>query len=261
MNDFNELLKIMKTLRQKCPWDQEQSIDSLRTYLLEEAYECVDAMHELPSKGPHHLIEELGDVLLQVVFQAEILSESAKSRVIDQIIDELCKKLVRRHPHVFGDELASNSQDVLKRWDEIKKSEKNENEGSQDRFAHIPKSITSSQRAQKIGKLAKKMKFDWENSEQVWAQVQEEFKEVEEAKTSKDQEEELGDLLFSLAQWARHKKIDLEVCLQKANKKFENRFREMEKICPNSSFEDLDLSEKENLWKRVKENESKTSSS
>ena len=256
MKEFDELVTIMNRLRNECPWDKEQSLTSLRSFLLEEAYECLDSLHSLETDGPANLIEELGDLLLQIVFQAEILSEQLGQNVIQRIVSGLNQKLIRRHPHVFkkeGDD-PKDAADVLKAWDMIKETEKPKNENP---FASIPQSMTALQRAYKIGRKSSKIAFDWENSAEVWSQVQSEMKELEAASTQAEKEEELGDLFFSLVQWARHQEMDAEVILSQANSKFLKRFEEMLRLSNLSTieFSKLSVAEKEKLWRRVKNEE------
>ncbi|MDB5038195.1 MAG: MazG family protein [Bacteriovoracaceae bacterium] len=253
MKEFDELLAIMHKLRLECPWDKEQDLKSLRKYLLEESYECVGAIDEISTHGIEPLIEELGDVLLQVVFQAEILSEETKEQTIKIVLDTLKEKLIRRHPHVFGDQKASNSKEVLKRWDEIKKSEKPiVKDASQ--LDGITRSHTALQLAQKLGDRSKKIDFDWGKPSEVWKQFESEVEELKKAKTPDEKEHELGDVFFSLVQWARHEKLDAEVVLAKANARFERRFKKMEEFArkKNQNFATLSAPEKEKLWQEAK---------
>jgi MazG family protein len=252
MKAFDELLEIMGRLRKECPWDREQDLGSLRKYLLEEAYECVGAIDDLEKSGVQPLIEELGDVLLQIVFQSEIISEKIQSPAIEKVIETLNQKLLRRHPHVFGEEPAETSADVLKKWDEIKKAEK----GS-PHLGHldgISKSLTALQLAQKFGEKSKKIGFDWTQSQEVWKQVESELQELLSAKSLRDKEEEFGDLLFSLVQWARHESLDAETALARTNQKFLSRFKKMEEIAETKgeNFQKLSLEEKEKLWQQAK---------
>lgn len=252
MKEFDELLEMMHRLRHECPWDKEQSIDSLRPYIIEEAYECLEAMSKLKEHGSNELIDELGDVLLQVIFQSEILSENQGRRIILDVIENLKEKLIRRHPHVFGEAKAENAARVIENWDIIKEKEKGDSPLKS--IFDVPHSMTALQRSQKIGKRSKKVKFDWESSEEVWKQVEEEFQELKTANSSSEKEEELGDLLFSLAQWARHEGFDAEVALASCNQKFLSRFSRMQKLHPHN-FEELDTAKKEELWRRVKKDE------
>jgi MazG family protein len=256
MHDFNSLLDVMHKLRNECPWDKEQSLASLRSYLIEEAYECLDAMLEAENGKPEALIEELGDLLLQICFQSEILSEEAKRPIIHDVIDGITRKLIRRHPHIFSDTKAANTNEVLENWEEIKKKEKGLNVSS---IFHDFKAIGPSlQTALKIGSKSKRVRFDWENAQEVWTQTKSEWLELENAQSKADKEEELGDLLFCLAQWARHQDLDPEVALQSANQKFLRRFRWMEIHSEKNglNFKELSRDEKEELWKKAKANTS-----
>lgn len=250
MKEFNELVAVMHQLRQRCPWDQEQSLESLRTFLIEEAFEVLDAMNEaMESKNYKNLIEELGDLLFQVLFQSEILSEEIDDKpVIKTVIQELNDKLIRRHPHVFADASADSATEVLRQWDEIKKTEKTKS--SQSPLDDIASSLTSLQRAAKFGKQSKKLHFDWNDSNEVWQQLQLELKELQAAQSPKEKEEELGDVLFCLAQWARHERIDPEIALASSNAKFKKRF---EYILKKADLKSLSRDEKEALWNESKQ--------
>lgn len=250
----------MHRLRSECPWDKEQTLETLRAYLLEEAYECAGAMKTAVEHSRFdELYEELGDVLLQVVFQCEILSEISNSKAIERVIDTLNQKLVRRHPHVFGENKVTTAERALAQWDQIKREE-NSKKGpaSKSSFDSIAKSLTAVQRSEKIGSRSKKLAFDWSNSEEVWSQFLSEVDELKRASSQRDREQELGDVFFSLVQWARHMKIDPEVSLHEANEKFMRRFKKMLELSGTNEdqFKDLSLEQKENLWKRVKALES-----
>lgn len=251
---FQNLIDIMHRLRRECPWDQEQSLPSLRRYVLEEAYEVVEAIHEQPTKGFDPIVEELGDLLLQIVFQAEIIQESLPEKIIlKEVIEGLNEKLIRRHPHVFGDESPqANSSEVLKTWELIKEKEK---ASQQNGFlGRIEKHLSALQRANKIGKRSTKIDFDWPDVGQVLEKVNEELLELKNASSPLEKEEEFGDLLFSLCQWARKEGIDPEVALVKSNQKFCNRFDEIEKLMNHDlkSFLSLPPDEKETLWEKAK---------
>lgn len=255
MKEFDELLQVMDRLRNECPWDKEQSIESLRPFLIEEAYECLDAMNRNESYVLEHHIDELGDLLLQIIFQSKILSEETNRQIIKLVIQNLMDKLIRRHPHVFENLDVKDSNEVIENWDKIKSKEKNlSGSAPTGLLGKLPLQGPASLLAQKIGKRAHKIEFDWKSAKEVWAQVVEEFNELKEADTERDEREELGDLLFSLAQWARHKDIDLEVAFADSNLKFIRRFKRMESICleQNRSFLDLNSDQKEELWKLAK---------
>lgn len=208
-----------------CPWDAEQTHESIISNLIEEAYECVDAIR---SGDDIHLREELGDLLLQVVFHSEI-AEGEGRFDLDEVARDISEKLIRRHPHVFGDVSAENSDEVLKRWDEIKRREKGERE-----VAHlhgVGKGLPALVRAGKLLKKAAKIGFDWPQESDVVAKIREELGELEAALESEGPvavEEELGDLLLAVVNLARYRNIDPEVLMAAANKKFERRFAAME---------------------------------
>lgn len=258
VKEFDELLEIMHRLRHECPWDKEQNLQTLRRYLLEEAYECVAAINEIPEHGLDPVIEEVGDVLLQVLFQSELLSEELKRPAMQLVMEGLKSKLIRRHPHVFGDQEAKNAEAVLKRWDEIKKSEKKQ--ASSSALEGVSKSMTALQLAQKFGDRSKKVQFDWKSAKEVWSEgVESEMNELLAASTTDEKEDELGDLLFSLVQWARHEGIDAETALARTNRKFEKRFKAMEAAATSKkqNFPSLTIQEKEDLWRQAKELEKK----
>lgn len=256
--NFNRLLEIMSRLRKDCPWDREQSLDSLQKFLVEETYECIDASQRRKEDGDQALIEELGDVLLQVVFQAEILSETHGRPIIDEIIKGLSEKLIRRHPHVFESKERLTADEVIHSWNKIKDQEKGSGPQSlSSRFSKVPKSAPSLRLAFEIGKTAGKHDFDWENSEEIFLKVLEEVKELEMAVEPAEKEEELGDLLFTLSQWARKEALEPELAAMKACQKFLNRFDEMERILEeeNQTWEDCSRQKKEELWRAAKKAE------
>jgi len=252
MQEFDRFIDVMHKLRQECPWDKEQTLRSLRTYLIEEAYECLDAMNSAENGDYSHLIEELGDVLLQIAFQSEIISEKTKQPAIQKVISGITEKLIRRHPHIFSDVKAKDAKTVLENWEDLKKKEKGGSD--QSLFANFKATGPALQTALKIGQKSERVRFDWDNDQEVWNQFLSELKELQEAKSLAEQEEELGDLLFCLAQWARHRKLDAEVSLESANQKFLRRFRWMEEKAQErkQDFRELDRDQKESLWKEAK---------
>ena len=253
LRSFESLVQIMKTLRDPdggCPWDLEQNHQSLVQYAVEEVFELGEAIE---TKNIKNLVEELGDVLLQVLFHSEI-GRQENTFDIQDVIEGICTKLVTRHPHVFGDTQVQGSKDVLRNWDEIKKREKELR--SQNEFG-IPKHLPALQRSHKIGVKTESAKFDWENPSQVLSKVKEELQEVEEAIAlgkQDQQEDEVGDLLFAVSQLARHLKLDPEQCLRRANRKFESRFFEMQAIAKEKRLDWVTLTteEKETLWAAAK---------
>ncbi len=253
MTEFDELVAVMHRLRKECPWDKEQTLQSLRQYLLEEASECVEAIDDLPKKGRDPLVEELGDVLLQVLFQAEILSESDTQFSVRDVLSRLKDKLIRRHPHIFenGKSLES-TKEVLAQWDKIKQSEKKEKRESQ--LDGISKGLSALMMSHKLGERAAKVDFEWPDADGAWADFESEIQELKAAITEEERENEFGDILFSLAQWGRKSNFNSEVALAKANSRFKWRFQKMEELAKSRavSFATLSLEEKGKLWKEAK---------
>jgi len=229
-----------------CPWDREQNFNSLLPYLLEESYEYIDAVQ---SGNVKLMVEELGDVLLQVVFHAQIAKEEGKF-TIDDVIKAICEKMIRRHPHVFGDENLGTSAEVLKKWEEIKNSEKEEKPKSA--MDKVPRSMVALSRAQELSRRAAKVGFDWSNPEPVLEKVKEEIAEFESEKNgSLEAEEEFGDILFALVNLARHKGINAETALARANAKFEKRFRQVETLSGGNP-QNFTLEELDKFWNEAK---------
>lgn len=251
--EFEGLVKVVEHLRgpDGCPWDKEQNHQTLTRFAIEEAHELAEAVD---SGNPELIKEELGDVLLQVVLNAEIARQEGKFDVHD-VIQSISDKMIRRHPHVFADVKVADSNEVLKNWGEIKAEEKREKKKafSFDMPAAMPALI----RAQKIGEKTKRVAFDWENAEQCWGKVAEEYGELREALDSKDRahiEAELGDMLFCLAQLARHLDMDGEQALRKTNTRFETRFSKMQAlvVADGKAWDSLPDAEKESYWKKAK---------
>jgi MazG family protein len=236
----------MQRLREYCPWDKEQNFNSLLPYLLEESYEYIDAVQ---SENTKNMAEELGDVLLQVVFHSQIAKEEGKF-TIEDVINGICEKMIRRHPHVFSSENLGTSKEVLKKWEEIKMEEKEEKTSSA--MDKVPRSMVALSRAQELSRRAAKVGFDWADSEPVLEKVKEEIEEFEAEKTgSLEAEEEFGDILFALVNLARHKGINAETALAKANAKFEKRFRQVE-IMAGGKPQNFTLEELDKFWKNAK---------
>jgi tetrapyrrole methylase family protein/MazG family protein len=253
MSSLQKLTDVMHRLRQECPWDQEQTLDSLQRYLVEETYECIEASSRRSVTGIDPLIEELGDVLLQVVFQAEIISEETKLNAFDLIVNGITEKLIRRHPHIFGDVSVKDSAEVIRNWNKIKETEKGPGT-SASLLGSLPTHQTSARLAFEIGKKAERVDFDWDSGEEIFQKVHEEIKELEEAKSVAEKEEELGDLLFCLCQWARKENLEPELALMKANQKFITRFKMMEEILikRGEKWEATTRPQKEVLWNEAK---------
>lgn len=253
MKEFDEFVENIKKLRgpEGCPWDREQTIKSLKPYILEEVYEVIDAMEseEDDLKG------ELGDLLLQIVFQS-IISEEKNKFTIKDVIEKINEKMIRRHPHVFQNKnLNINTEEVLINWEKIKKEEK-EHKNRRSVLDGIPKSFPALLRAEKLQKKASKVGFDWENIDGVKNKVLEELNEFLQELGKNDEEkieEEFGDLIFSMVNLARHLKINPEICLNKANKKFLRRFNYIEERINFS--EKVEMSEMEKLWNEAKKGE------
>ncbi len=232
-----------------CPWDREQNFDTIKPYLLEETYEVLDAIDRRDWPG---LAEELGDLMLEAVFFAEMASEEGKFR-IDDSLDAVCEKLIRRHPHVFGDASAKTADDVKRRWDEIKADEKkNKGEVSKGRLESVPRNMPALVEAQQISSKAAAVGFDWGNTEQVLEKLEEELHELTGARQSAAQAEiegEIGDLLFVLVNLARFVKVDPEQALRKTNAKFRKRFAYVEH---HAKLPGASIQEMEALWQEAK---------
>ena len=253
--DVNDLVEIVRILRAPggCPWDREQDHQSIRRNLLEEAYEAAEAIDE---KDPEHLKEELGDVLLQVVFHAQMEKE-AGGFGLDQVADGVCKKLIYRHPHVFGDVHVDGSGEVLQNWEELKRKEKHQ-ETAADSVDAVAKSLPGLWRAEKVQKKAAKAGFDWPDVSGALEKLREETGELEAAiREGSNVSEELGDLLFAAVNVARFVKADPEDALSAACDKFARRFRGVEEaaLAQGRRLEDMSLAEMDALGDQVKRKE------
>ena len=253
--NFNDLLRIMEILRAPdgCMWDREQDHQSIRRNFIEETYEVCEAIDE---QDPEHLKEELGDVLLQVVFHTEMEKEKGVFDIGD-VADGICKKLIYRHPHIFGTVEVGSSEEILRNWDELKRKEKHQ-ETDTSALESVAKSLPGLIRAEKLQKKATKVGFDWENAQGALEKVEEELDEVKRAVAGDgDPEEEIGDLLFAAVNVARHLKVDPERAMEKTCNKFVRRFAEMERQArqENKVLSDLSLTELDTLWNRSKEKE------
>jgi MazG family protein len=254
---FAELVRIMARLRAPggCPWDRNQSFDTIKSYLLEETYEVMDAIDRRDWNG---LADELGDLLLQPVFFAEIAREGGLFSITDSL-DAINTKLVRRHPHVFGDAVAETAEDVKQRWDEIKKQEKSERgeAPAASILDHVPRSLPALVEAEKIAKKAAGVGFEWPDVAGVVEKLQEEAAELAQATQSGDPEhiqDEVGDLLFTLVNLARFLKVDPEQALRKTNGRFRRRFAHVERriAASEKSLHDTPLEQMEELWQEAK---------
>lgn len=250
--NLEELINTVRVLRSEkgCQWDREQTHQSLRANMLEEAYEAVDAIDNNDMK---HLREELGDVLLQVILHSQIADEE-KAFNIEDVAKELNEKLIRRHPHVFGDVNVNSTQDILDNWEQIKKNEKTHRTSIMDGISKAQSALMS---AQKISKKAVKVGFEWDCEKTLYDCVFSEIEEFKEACQSSDKdhmEEEMGDIFFAMVNLARWNKIDAEQALLKANKKFIKRFKKMEELA-NKPLEQYSFQEFDLLWKQAKKEE------
>ena len=257
---FLRLVEIMDDLREKCPWDKKQTIQSLRQMTIEETYELADAITENDWKG---IKEELSDMLLHIVFYARIGSEQ-KQFELDEVINGICEKLITRHPHIYGDVKVNDAEDVKKNWEKIKLKE-----GKKSVISGVPKSLPSMVKAMRLQEKAKQVGFEWDNKEQVWEKVEEEMLELKSAiktlesgggsqdktKLQSEVEEEFGDVVFSLINYARFLQVDAENALEKTNKKFIHRFTQMEEKAMQSgkNLNDMSLQEMDAIWNLIKQ--------
>jgi len=245
---FNEFVQIVKRLRKECPWDKEQTNDSIKAATIEEAYEVVDA---IDNKDYDELRKELGDLLLHVVFHTVIAEESNHFK-IDDVIDSIQEKLIRRHPHVFGDTKVSGSGEILKNWEEIKLSE-----GRANLLDGMPPLLPALQRAHRIQEKVSKVGFDWERKEDVWKKVVEEIEEMHQSEiegTHDELEGEVGDVFFALVNYARFLGVNPENALRKTNKKFIKRFGYLEEKITESGrkLSESTLEEMDKYWEESK---------
>ncbi len=249
---LSDLEKIVTILRAPggCPWDGEQTHESLRRGLIEESCEVIEAINE---QSPEHLKEELGDVLLQVVFHADIEREAGRF-TLDDVADGICKKLIFRHPHVFGDVQVSGSDEVLVNWDALKREEKHQ-ESYTDTLTSVAKSLPALWRAEKVQKKAKKAGFDWDDAQGAVDKLSEELSELKEAiAQGTNVEEELGDLLFAAVNVSRFVSADPEEVLNAATEKFISRFAKVEAlaVAQGKDMKEMSLEELDKLWEQAK---------
>ena len=253
-NQFEELVKIVSELRAPdgCPWDREQTNQSLLPYFIEEAYELIESVDE---KNWENVKEELGDLLLHVVFQGSIAEQDGKFQLVESLLT-VNKKLIRRHPHVFGDAQADEAFHAKQNWEAAKHKEK----GRDSRLDGVPKNLPALVRAQRLQQKASYAGFDWDKVEQVWEKIHEEILELKEAQLSNNKkhvEEEIGDVIFAVVNLARFLDISAENSLRKTNKKFINRFKKVEKGIAEQKKEmdDATLEEMDAIWNKAKRNE------
>ncbi len=256
---FLRLVNIMDELREKCPWDKKQTVQSLRQMTIEETYELADAITENDWKG---IKEELGDLLLHIVFYARIGSEQ-KQFELDEVINGICEKLIARHPHIYGDVKVNDAEDVKRNWEKLKLKE-----GKKSVISGVPQSLPATVKAMRLQEKAKQVGFEWDNKEQVWEKVDEEMNELKEAvgnlesgagnqdkeKLQAEVEEEFGDVVFSLINYARFLQVDAENALERTNKKFIQRFTQMEQQALQSGkdLHSMTLQEMDSIWNSIK---------
>jgi len=243
---FDRLLTIMDDLREKCPWDRKQTMESLRPNTIEEVYELSDA---IMAKDMHNIAKELGDVLLHIVFYSKIGDEKGEFDVAD-VCNLLCDKLIYRHPHVYGQTEVNGAADVVKNWEQLKQTEK---DGNKTVLSGVPASLPSVIKAYRMQDKARAVGFDWARKEDVWAKVREELEEFAEDPS----EEELGDILFSIINAARLYDLNPDTALEKTNEKFRRRFTYVETKGKEQgkSLKEMTLEEMDTLWNEAKKSE------
>jgi len=249
---FLQLVQIMDELREKCPWDRKQTIQTLRTLTIEETYELADAITESDWKG---IKEEIGDILLHIVFYAKIGAEQNQF-TLEQAIQGVCDKLVSRHPHIYSDVMVNTEEDVSTNWEKLKLQE-----GKRSVLGGVPNALPAVVKAIRLQEKAKQVGFEWDNREQVWEKVEEEIREMKEAILTHDPqkiEDEFGDVLFSFINYARFLQIDAENALEKTNKKFIDRFSKMEQLAfgEGKPLSEMTLGEMDAIWNSIKKQNS-----
>ena len=245
---FARLVGIMDDLREKCPWDKKQTIQTLRQLTIEETYELADAITDNDWKG---VKEEIGDLLLHIVFYAKIGTEQNQF-TLAEAINGVCDKLVARHPHIYADTIVNDEEDVKRNWEKLKLKE-----GKTSVLSGVPKALPSMVKAMRLQEKAKQVGFEWDNKEQVWDKVEEEKQELFEAIKGGDTdkiEDELGDVFFSLVNFARFLQVDAENALERTNKKFIDRFTKMEEAAKlkGKLLHDMSLGEMDAIWNQIK---------
>ncbi|HSZ31866.1 MAG TPA: nucleoside triphosphate pyrophosphohydrolase [Puia sp.] len=245
---FLRLVNIMDELREKCPWDRKQTIQTLRSLTIEELYELTDAIITEDWQG---IKEELGDLFLHLLFYAKIASEQNRFK-LEEVLDGISDKLISRHPHIYGDVKVNSEEDVKQNWEKLKLQE-----GKKSVLSGVPSSLPAVVKAIRLQEKSKQVGFEWNNSEEVWDKVEEEKRELQDAVISGNTahiEEEFGDLMFSMINYARFLRIDAETALEKTNRKFIQRFTKMEEVVGISGRQmtDLSLAELDAIWNTVK---------
>ena len=247
-NKFGELVDIVKKLRAECPWDKEQTNDSIKAATIEEAYEVVET---IDNKDYNELKNELGDLLFHIVFHS-VMAEEINEFKLEEVIDSIKEKLIRRHPHVFGETVVNGSEEVKKNWETIKLDE-----GRDSVLEGVPENLPSLQRAHRLQEKAAKVGFDWEKKEDVWKKVIEEIEEMhksEREETKEELENEIGDVFFALINYARFLNVNPEYALRKTNKKFVRRFNYIEKKISETGrkINESNLQEMDKYWDESK---------
>ena len=250
---FERLISIMDELREKCPWDKKQTIETLRPQTIEETYELADA---IVNKDWNNIKEELGDLLLHIVFYSKIGSEKNEF-TLQEVIEGVCNKLINRHPHIYGNVVVKDDEEVKRNWENLKLKE-----GKTSVLSGVPVSLPAVIKAQRIQEKAKGVGFEWNNKEDVYKKVEEELSELKEAIEEKDAthtEEEWGDVMFSLINYARFIGVDAEMALERTNKKFISRFQKMEAMAAaqGKQLNDMTLAQMDALWNEIKNNKTK----
>jgi MazG family protein len=248
-DSFLRLVKIMDELREQCPWDRKQTIHTLRQLTIEETYELTDAISEENWKD---IKEELGDLMLHIVFYSKIGTEQGQFTIPD-MINGVCDKLIARHPHIYGDVKVEDEEDVKRNWEKLKMKE-----GKTSVLSGVPKGLPSMAKAIRIQEKAKQVGFEWENKEQVFEKIEEEINELKEVVQTAEQdkiEEELGDVFFSLVNYARFLQIDADHALERTNQKFIQRFTQMEQeaMSEGKQLTQMSLEEMDGIWNRIKQ--------
>ncbi len=249
LDAFGRLITIMDELREKCPWDRKQTLESLRHLTIEETYELADAILDNDLKGVQ---EEIGDLMLHMVFYAKIGSEQGAFDIADAL-HAVCDKLVARHPHIYGDVTVADDEEVKRNWEQLKLKE-----GKKSLLAGVPTSLPAMVKAYRMQEKTKQVGFEWENAGQVWAKVQEEIGElrdnIENGAPQKEVEDEFGDVLFALINYARFIGVEPEAALERTNRKFKSRFEFIEANAPRP-LQDMTLGEMDALWNEAKKGE------
>lgn len=248
---FERLLKIMDELREQCPWDKKQTMQSLRHLTIEETYELADAVLE---NNLDEIKRELGDLLVHIAFYSRIASEQ-KAFDIKDVIDSVCEKLIARHPHIYGDIKVKDDEEVKQNWEQLKLKE-----GKKSILEGVPNSLPSLVKAMRIQEKVKQVGFEWKEKEEVWKKIQEELSEFKEAIKINDKskiENEFGDLLFSLVNYARFIDVNAETALEITNKKFISRFKKLEEKSKvrGKNLKEMSLEEMDSLWNEIKQSE------